>query len=533
MVTKENKGITLIALIMTIIILLILAGITIGALTGENGIINNSKTAREETEIANEKEILEKATVEAMGKNKYGNIEESELQNALNKETGDGKTEAVNTGEEFEVLFKESNRYYIVDKDGNIGDTQNVVEDKNPGNITVGIDGETLDGSTDHPYEIWCIEDLCAFSKSVNEGEDYYGDNVKLMTTLNFNSSLSYSDSKNKYRYDETTNAYIVDETSEKTLKELITDENGVGFIPIGRSGSDAEARFEGTFDGNGNEVKNIYVNTPNHAGLFGGVFQATVENIKISGTITSTENSAGGLIGNGPATIKNCSNEAMIRAKIFAGGIVGDGGWQSILLENCYNTGNIYSETYLIGGIAGSFARKINNCYNLGNIESTNYSAGILGQSAGKIEITNCFNQGYVKSSKDYSAGGIIGYEYAETTVNNCYNTGNIITEGVTVSSTASKGIGGTYTNNCYNIGKLESKRQCYAIGSGTIKSCYYDSTLVGEIEDAGSIEDISTLDKNEFVNLLNSYRNGEEKEYPTDWKKWKLGENGYPEFQ
>ena len=73
----------------------------------------------------------------------------------------------------------------------------------------------------------------------------------------------------------------------------------------------------------------------------------------------------------------------------------------------------------------------------------------------------------------------------------------------------------------------------KCYAIGSGTITNCYYDSTLVGEVEDAGSIEDISTLDKNEFVNLLNSYRNGEEKEYPSDWKKWKLGENGYPEFQ
>ena len=532
MVTKENKGITLIALIMTIIILLILAGITIGALTGENGIISNSKTAREETEIANEKEILEKATVEAMGKNKYGNIEESELQSALNKETGDGKTEAVNTGEEFEVLFIESNRYYIVDKDGNIGDTQNVVEDNNPGNITVGINGETLDGSADHPYEIWCIEDLCAFSKSVNEGEDYDEDNVKLMTTLNFNSSLSYSDSKNKYRYDETANAYIVDETSEKTLKELITDENGIGFIPIGRSSADAKARFKGTFDGNGNEVKNIYVNTPNNAGLFGGVFQATVENIKISGAITSSENSAGGLIVNGSATIKNCSNEANIKGKHYAGGIVGEGGWQSILLENCYNEGKVYAEENYVGGIAGTFAGKINNCYNLGDIEGKNYSAGILGQSAGKTEITNCFNQGDIKS-KDSSASGIIAHEYDEATANNCYNTGKIITETTLLSYASAKGIGGTYTNNCYNIGKLESKRQCYAIGSGTIKSCYYDSTLVGEVEDAGSIEDISTLDKNEFVNLLNSYRNGEEKEYPTDWKKWKLGENGYPEFQ
>ena len=531
MVTKENKGITLIALIMTIIILLILAGITIGALTGENGIISNSKTAREETEIANEKEILEKATVEAMGKNKYGNIEESELQSALNKETGDGKTEAVNTGEEFEVLFIESNRYYIVDKDGNIGDTQNVVEDNNPGNITVGINGETLDGSADHPYEIWCIEDLCAFSKSVNEGEDYDEDNVKLMTTLNFNSSLSYSDSKNKYRYDETANAYIVDETSEKTLKELITDENGIGFIPIGRSSADAKARFKGTFDGNGNEVKNIYVNTPNNAGLFGGVFQATVENIKISGSIISTENNAGGIIANGAATIRNCINQASVTAKNTAGGIVGDGGWQSILLENCSNTGNIYSETYWAGGIAGSFAKKIINCYNVGNIEGKNNSAGIVAQSAGKIEITNCSNQGNVKS-KTVRSGGIMAYEYDEATINNCYNIGDIITEGEMNTSVHSKGIGGTYINNCYNMGELESTRKCYAIGDKTIKNCYYNSTVTGKVEDENSITDISVLDKNEFVNLLNSYKN-EKGQYPTDWKKWKIGEDGYPIFE
>ena len=52
---RNQNGITLLVLVITIIILLILAGITIGALTGKNGIINNSKNAKEETEIANEK----------------------------------------------------------------------------------------------------------------------------------------------------------------------------------------------------------------------------------------------------------------------------------------------------------------------------------------------------------------------------------------------------------------------------------------------------------------------------------------------
>lgn len=45
MLAKEKKGITLIALVITIIILLILAGITLSALMGENGLIENTKTS--------------------------------------------------------------------------------------------------------------------------------------------------------------------------------------------------------------------------------------------------------------------------------------------------------------------------------------------------------------------------------------------------------------------------------------------------------------------------------------------------------
>jgi len=43
MKTKENKGVTLIALAVTIIIMLILAGVTISALTGNSGITTNAK----------------------------------------------------------------------------------------------------------------------------------------------------------------------------------------------------------------------------------------------------------------------------------------------------------------------------------------------------------------------------------------------------------------------------------------------------------------------------------------------------------
>lgn len=53
---KEQKGVTLIALVITIIVLLILAGVSIAFLTGDNGIITKSTKASAETNIAGAKE---------------------------------------------------------------------------------------------------------------------------------------------------------------------------------------------------------------------------------------------------------------------------------------------------------------------------------------------------------------------------------------------------------------------------------------------------------------------------------------------
>ena len=52
----RQRGITLIALVITIIILLILAGVTIAAISGDNGILQNAARAKEETEQAEKDE---------------------------------------------------------------------------------------------------------------------------------------------------------------------------------------------------------------------------------------------------------------------------------------------------------------------------------------------------------------------------------------------------------------------------------------------------------------------------------------------
>ena len=55
-VKNTNKGITLIALVITIIILLILAGVSIATLTGDNGLLNKAGEAKEQTEVAEVKD---------------------------------------------------------------------------------------------------------------------------------------------------------------------------------------------------------------------------------------------------------------------------------------------------------------------------------------------------------------------------------------------------------------------------------------------------------------------------------------------
>ena len=66
MITKNNKGITLIALVITIIVLLILAGVTIAALEGDNGIVTRAKEAVKKTKTAQEEELKQLDEFEKM-----------------------------------------------------------------------------------------------------------------------------------------------------------------------------------------------------------------------------------------------------------------------------------------------------------------------------------------------------------------------------------------------------------------------------------------------------------------------------------
>ena len=88
---KSKNAITLIALVITILVLLILAGITINAIIGDNGIINNAKQAKINTEIASEQEAIGQAALATIQTNKYGVETEDTFQSAIDKQLGVGK----------------------------------------------------------------------------------------------------------------------------------------------------------------------------------------------------------------------------------------------------------------------------------------------------------------------------------------------------------------------------------------------------------------------------------------------------------
>ena len=145
MVSNGKRGITLISLVVTVIVLLILAGISIQAITGNEGLVDRAIRAKELSEIENEKEIVKTATTNAIGKDKYGNITKA----GLTKQLATYQTEkptSVESDEELNMLyvtFTNSGRTYYVDSDGNITYLGTETELRNTVNISVNPESNT------------------------------------------------------------------------------------------------------------------------------------------------------------------------------------------------------------------------------------------------------------------------------------------------------------------------------------------------------------------------------------------------------
>lgn len=466
--------------------------------------------AKEQTEIANEKEIIDQATVQAMGKDRYGNLSQENLQKSLDNITKEGNTEVLPDGINFIVKFIESNRYYQVDGDGNVTDPIEVIVDPYPGNITVGIDGEELNGTETNPYEIWCIEDLVSYSKTMSEGNSMCSSYVSLCRDLNFKSKLSYTNCDTT-EYD----TFLGGDGNTKLIEQL--SDKGNGFMPI-KGGPNANNPV--IFDGKNHKLENIYVNQQSDAGFISAGI-VNVKNLGITGVIISEEGRAGGIIGKGTSKnskIVNCYNKATISGALDVGGI---GGVAPESLENCYNEGTITSTNGEAGGIIGSgLGTQLLNVYNKGNVTSyADRAGGIIGYCNYTPKVYNAYNTGNISAKNE--SGGIVGYIYSSINLINAYNTGKISSE----ANIAGGIVGSALWNNpdiqtkyCYYLDNMEK-------GVGKILTDTTIKYAESQMTDSAFSDELNSN--------IQSYQSENTSVNITNWLEWKQENGKFPSFK
>lgn len=192
-------------------------------------------------------------------------------------------------------------------------------------------------------------------------------------------------------------------------------------WTPVGNAALYPGDFFAGTFDGCGHTISGLNVQGQ---GLFAAINQATIRNLNVSGTVNSTVNYVGGIVGKVQAgTIENCSFSGSVsssKSKAYVGGIAGGLYSANVTISGCANTADVTGG--YAGGILGFWkkAATIQNCYNTGSITGSDKAGGIVGQlSSGTIE--NCYSIGDIVG-KASQKGGI--FAFSSATVKNCYYT-------------------------------------------------------------------------------------------------------------
>ena len=113
---KERKGITLIALVITIIVLLILAGVSIAMLTGQNGILTQAQSAKTTTEDKSAEEKIKLAVMAARAQSE-GALDADKLVAEITNNYGGTATK---TGTGFPVNATVDGKSFTIDGDGNV-----------------------------------------------------------------------------------------------------------------------------------------------------------------------------------------------------------------------------------------------------------------------------------------------------------------------------------------------------------------------------------------------------------------------------
>lgn len=193
----------------------------------------------------------------------------------------------------------------------------------------------------------------------------------------------------------------------------------GCPWTPIGNTSKG----FTGELDGAGFAVRNLCINsTADNQGLIGRLgANGKVHDLTVTGSVTTTGNTAGGIVGYAPAktSVINCLNEADVTAKTCAAGVVGKaqasvtnptGAKDAPAIKNCGNTGTITAtdaKSGNAGGIAAihmqyqMFGGVFTDCINVGSVTASKKAGGITvttnakkqADGGGNYYLSGCLN--------------------------------------------------------------------------------------------------------------------------------------------
>jgi hypothetical protein len=198
------------------------------------------------------------------------------------------------------------------------------------------------------------------------------------------------------------------------------TANQGKGWQPIGTE----EDLFTGAFDGQGYEVRDLFINRPdeNFVGLFGVVGEGgIVQNIGVVNADVTGYGIVGGLVGNNEGTISNSYSTGSVTGTGWVGGLVGV---NLATVSNSYSTGRVTGYTDRTGGLVGWNEEEdasVSNSYSTGSVTGDYSVGGLVGATSGTV--SNSYSTGSVTG--DDLVGGLVGENTA--TVRNSYSTGSV----------------------------------------------------------------------------------------------------------
>ena len=182
--------------------------------------------------------------------------------------------------------------------------------------------------------------------------------------------------------------------------------------------------------------------------GLAGGSFQGLILNCYCTGIVTGESHTVGGLVGKiYKGAIISCFSNVYVNGSGSIGGLVGYNDYGSII-TNSFSMGDVSGDS-VVGGLVGGNGPggcEI-NCFAWGDVSGNTKVGGFVGENyGGSILVKNCYSSGNVSGDGE-DIGGFCGYQWYRTAVmeNCCWD---VETSGMTVGYNLSSIQPGTATN-------------------------------------------------------------------------------------